>query len=508
MNFLVRALVSITVVGAVDLEARGGFVINTTTKARFHMKCVNWYGAHSNLYVVHGLESRSLSHIVSKLKESGANCVRLPVSDDMVLLNPVVSRASVLAMTSDECNHTQRALDVMDCVVDMLQRNNILIIFNSHCSWPAWVGAGGGASMQGLWHYGKNHTVYTWIRALEILARRYKVAGIDLRNEIHDQDGIEITWGKSPDITTDWLAASTLATQRLQRIDETMLIIVGGLCWNIDLRVMMREVGPMEAFVRQKLMYSTHAYSFSFWFNTDDLKYVAFTSLILSVSAFLCGFTIYFNHFFYVKYKVLRYPSMYSCLSEEFDVWEFLASSATFHAAWLIISWTYYNISSTNGCSTLAQDSLWLVIVSTVGLCLAGVSLLCKCNFPKTFYCHTFWGLSLCWFSLFAMSFFFVVLYLVSDQAYDDFLKLWALDNRPVPVWVGEFGDDVASPVKNHAWYIIWNFISKRYNLDFAYWAFNGRKWKANAWEDESFGLLKSNYEDFRSHPFVKEIFG
>jgi len=105
---------------------------------------------------------------------------------------------------------------------------------------------------------------------LEAFARRYKAAGIDLRNKLHDQDGVRITWGDSEDTDTDWLAASTLAYDRLHAVDPTCLLIVGGLCWNSDLRAMAKRVGPVRAFNNRKLIYTVHVYPFWFWWRAED----------------------------------------------------------------------------------------------------------------------------------------------------------------------------------------------------------------------------------------------
>ena len=34
------------------------------------------------------------------------------------------------------------------------------------------------------------------------------MVGIDIRNEIHDQDGVVITWGRSNDTDSDWKVAT------------------------------------------------------------------------------------------------------------------------------------------------------------------------------------------------------------------------------------------------------------------------------------------------------------
>ena len=73
-----------------------------------------------------------------------------------------------------------------------------------------------------------------------------------------------------------------------------------------------------------------------------------------------------------------------------------------------------------------------------------------------------------------------------------------------MPVWVGEFG--TGNP-NEPIFKLIWDFIHTKYNLDFAYWAFNGRKWWEGAWESESFGLMNDQYSDWRFPQFMHTMF-
>ncbi len=212
---------------ASTIIVEGPWILNSTSRQRIHLKCVNWYGAHQELYVVGGLELRSVSNLTNSLQASGANCVRLPYSIEMVKYNPVVKPDSVAGiLPSDGCNSTLRALDVMDCVVFHLQKRGMLLIFNNHNSWGSWVGAGAVKHQQGLWNM-PGYSTEDWIQSMEAITQRYKIAGMDLRNEIHDQGGVKITWGETTDVNTDWLAASTAAYERLHKIDPEILAIVG-----------------------------------------------------------------------------------------------------------------------------------------------------------------------------------------------------------------------------------------------------------------------------------------
>ncbi len=63
-----------------------------------------------------------------------------------------------------------------------------------------------------------------------------------------------ITWGKSDDADTDWLAAATLAEAAVARAAPESLVIVTSLCVGFDLRPLAQRPGPEAAMRRRKLV--------------------------------------------------------------------------------------------------------------------------------------------------------------------------------------------------------------------------------------------------------------
>jgi len=76
------------------------------------------------------------------------------------------------------------------------------------------------------------------------------------------------------------------------------------------------------------------------------------------------------------------------------------------------------------------------------------------------------------------------------------------------PVWMGEFGHEV----RGMYWINFMKYLSSR-DVDFAYWAINGKKWTAGytnqltgafhyydvaVWENETYGLLEEDYKTVR----------
>lgn len=504
------------------LVTEGPWIVNSTDRSRIHLRCANWYGAHQELYVVAGLELRSVSDLTDLFHASGANCVRLPYSIEMVKYNPVVRPESVAGvLPSDGCNSTIRALDVMDCVVLHLQRRGILLIFNNHNSWGGWVGAGASKNNdQGLWNL-PGYSTEDWIQSMEHITRRYKIAGMDLRNEIHDQGSVKITWGQSSDVDTDWLAASSAAYERLYKVDPDILAIVGGLCWNTDLSAMTKTVGPHSAFVNKKLVYTVHVYTFSFWWNGQDfitdfltpasfwLSLLCLTASVVTVVPVVTAVTGFQLQLAACKstgnaYGLLDPSVGWIHISDaSAAVSGFVSASLIFHLGWLALAIFYYNTASAAGCSSYAEDSIWLIVLASVLTLGAFVCLLWHlCCYGG---CRLLFAFGLVWLGLFFMGVSAVGAYLSSYQSYLDSLKAWSLKDRQVPVWVGEFGTGMPEePLFN----LIWEFISERHNLDFAYWAFNGRKYMNGAWESEAFGMMNDLYTEWRFPLFVHAMFG
>ena len=511
------------------LITEGHWILNSTNRQRVHLKCANWYGGHQELFVVGGLELRSVANLTDLFKSSGANCVRLTYSIEMVKYNPVVKPESIAGIApSDNCNSTERALGVMDCVVHHMQMRGILIIFNNHNSWAGWVGAGAAKNNdQGLWNL-PGYSTEDWIQSLEFLVRRYKISGIDLRNEIHDQGGVRITWGETSNVNTDWRAASTAAYERIYHVDPDILVIVGGLCWNTDLRAMAKKIGPSRAFANKKLVYTVHIYTFTFWWNAaaggNMIRHVItpYSLLFSFISLLIAGACIFTS---YQQQQMLwcsastttthmvsyRQLELLDCsdinhldcdnLKPTVVDWSiFLSMSIVFHVGWLCLAVFYFHTANAAGCSSFANDSIWLIRLASVLVFCSSVGIVCYIRDCVT----TAFVSGLVWLGALFFSIFALGTYLSSNTAYSDSLRSWSLDDISVPVLVGEFGTGTPDEA-SFKW--LWEFIHDRYNLDFAYWAFNGRKWMDGAWQSESYGLANDQYTRFRIPSFIKVIF-
>ena len=462
------------------LSTNGVHIVNASTGQRVRLKCVNWYGAHQEPLVPGGLEVTSADNIADLIALMGANCVRLPLSDQGVLNDPMIDPYFIMGRNAS-------ALQVLDTVVSSLTCRGLMVILNSHTTTPGWVGLEGAHEEvpQGLWH-GGNISTTEWVRGLALVSARYSsnplVIGIDIRNEIHDQGDTIITWGRSKDVDSDWLAAATIAEDGIAAVNPHMLIIVSGLCRAYDIRPLMDSPGPSAALERDKLVFSTHVYPFSWWWENIYwlwVMYVAIIVFIFSSLLLICVDT----------------PPSFCCL--EFNI--LIGSFLPFAVIWIAVACVKLLISRGVGCETLANESTYWIIA---GVCLLLVSAASNIHLLLTeddFMLPLVKGF-LCWTRLLCVV---VVIFSYVTGTYwmvlDD-LRRWRLEARTVPVFVGEFGTVVGDNT------VQWGYLNRvlhEFDLDFAYWAVNGRKWRNGVWETENYGLLNYNYSGLADKTFA-----
>jgi hypothetical protein len=335
-----------------------------------------------------------------------------------------------------------------------------------------------------------------WLACLEHMAQRYKhnllVVGMDIRNEIHDQDGITITWGRSDDIRTDWKSASSFADGVIEAVNPNMLIIVSGLCYGYDFDDMIRSPGPENALIRHKLVYTSHVYISALWW----------TQLLWTWISVLATFLLFFGLILSARqYRWLKRIER----PDATDWFLYLVSSVgPFMLLWVVLIMAYYTILTHVGCSAYVEHLrvwtwflMFMVVLSIV--CTIYLKVLYEID-PSRIWCFLF-GLACC-----AHALGFIILAIISQTYWMVENELHAWTNMPVPLWIGEFGAmwNNDTPIWNH----LLDFI-KNHNLDFAYWALNGAIWSSEKREyvDEPFGLLDMNYDEVRNPTLVSRLF-
>lgn len=197
---------------------------------------VNWFGMENQFYVPAGLDTQPLSEIIGRVKALGFNCIRLPFSNQLVEVNPVVS--THLAANPDLQN--LHALDIMDRIIAAAGAAGLKVILDDQRS-----SVGTQPELNGLW-YTRQYPESAWIHDWQTLATRYlgnpTVIGVDLRNEPHTgppgpwtikaylKQGS--TWGPYKGVdnrATDWRLAAERGGDAVLAINPHLLILVEGL---------------------------------------------------------------------------------------------------------------------------------------------------------------------------------------------------------------------------------------------------------------------------------------
>lgn len=243
---------------------------------------VTWYGMETSYWVPAGLDYQAYTAIMQTVRSLGYNTIRLPISNEMVESNPIVT-THVNANPQFKGLH---ALQVLDAIVRYAQQIGLKIILDDHLSHaerPKTVNY----LEEPLW-YAPGYPESAWIHDWVTLARRYKgnsaVIGFDLRNEPHsigpgawNLDAYlhrGATWGPYHGVDnpkTDWRLAAERAGNAVLAVNPHLLILVEGVMlypdpsqpggvdngwwgWNFS----MVKTYPVTLDVPHQLVYSPH----------------------------------------------------------------------------------------------------------------------------------------------------------------------------------------------------------------------------------------------------------
>jgi len=452
------------------------------------LRCVNWYGAHMESFVAGGLDKRSCGAIAESITGIGANCVRLPLSVELVMDNPTPNVSAIAGIDRLECN-VSTALEVLDCQVQELTRRGLMVILNNHNSIAGWVGAGEKVP-QGLWHTARFAT-RDWVASLVALASRYRdnplVVGIDIRNEIHDQDGTVITWGKTADVDSDWKAATLLADAAIREVNPDVLVIVSGLSRAYDLRAMQ----DLQNY-RSKYVFTTHVYTFSWWFTKVDWVLVFWLSLL-----FMAG-NLFGVYYLRRRQHVLR---AYVAVRNSRPAWPYVFAGAVLFPVYaVVVSLVWMQQAKQVGCNSIADDANVTLYLGIFGFFVVTVAVLvlktCEnvMSWSRLLLCFCAWNACLgavqAGLSVFYQSYGAVV--------WD--LRRW--ESRHIPVWVGEFGAVVGDT--SVAWGWLMTYIR---DMHYAYWPLNGCAKPFETFRNDTYGILDCDWVTVRNVNWTKTIF-
>lgn len=448
-------LVTLTPLVGAWLYSSGTDIRSAETYLPVRLRCINWYGAHMETFVAGGLDTRSCGAIADTIVTIGANCVRIPLSVQLVLDDPSPPASAIAGLNASECN-VSTALEVLDCQVRELTRRGLMVILNSHTSYAGWVG-GFERVPQGLWHTPKYPTT-AWVASLVLLAARYKrdplVVGIDIRNEIHDQDGTVITWGQSNDVDSDWKAATVLADAAIRVVNPDVLVIVCGLSLAYDLRAMQ----DLDNY-RSKYVFTTHVYQFSWWFTRVNWGLVLWLSLLFVTCNLVgAGCIRRQQHSLRVYMRVRNYQ----------PAWPYVVAGAVLlpiYAA--VVSLAWIKLATQTGCSSIAHDASPTLYVGIFGMLLVAVAFVVLARNEN----------EMCWSRLATCFFLWNVLLGAVQVCFSIFYQTYAAvqwdlrrwGSSHIPVFVGEFGTVVGDTSESWGW-----LMASIGNMHYAYWPLNG----------------------------------
>jgi len=470
------------------LYSCGTEIRSETTHLPVRLRCVNWYGAHMKTFVAGGLDKRSCGAIADSIGEIGANCVRIPLSVQVVLQDPVPPPTAIAGLNASGCN-ASTALEVLDCQVRELTRRGIMVILNNHNSFAGWVGSYERVP-QGLWHTADFPTK-DWVASLALLAARYRsdplVVGIDIRNEIHDQNGTVITWGKTDDVDSDWKAATILAESAIREANPEVLVIVSGLSLSSDLRAMQ----DLDNY-RSKYVFTTHVYQSSWWFTSINWR------LVLLFSLFFIGGNLGVVCYVHKRYKAWRPYTTVRTYRRDLP---YVISGAVLLPMYaVVVSLVWIEQANQAGCSSIAEDSTPTLYLGMFGLFVVKLAWIVLATHENVL-C---WGRLLMYLCLWNVCLGAVQVALcVFYQTYG--AVLWELrrwDSKHIPVMVGEFGTYLGDT--RVAWGWLLHYIR---DMHFAYWPLNGCAQRFETLRNDTFGLLDCDWVTIRDVNLTKRIF-
>eukprot|EP00927_Polykrikos_kofoidii_P027717 TRINITY_DN24292_c0_g2_i1.p1 TRINITY_DN24292_c0_g2~~TRINITY_DN24292_c0_g2_i1.p1 ORF type:complete len:754 (-),score=62.40 TRINITY_DN24292_c0_g2_i1:175-2169(-) len=202
-----------------------------------------------------GMEVRPIEETASLIVELGFNCVRLPYSVQATLENPVVQDDF---LQGNPRLQGKRFMDVFEATVNAFTDVGLMVILDNHNSKAGWCCFP--FQDQGLW-YTPGFPTEAWIESLVNQTAHFRsnplVVGQAVRNEVHDYGGVQLTWGDG-NPKTDWHMMATLAGNKILEANPDVLVVINGICSGICLNPV-REL-PIVLDVPHRVVYEVHNY--------------------------------------------------------------------------------------------------------------------------------------------------------------------------------------------------------------------------------------------------------
>jgi hypothetical protein len=277
-----------------------------------------------------------------------------------------------------------------------------------------------------------------------------------------------------------------LADAAIREANPEMLVIVSGLCRSYDLRAMQ----DLENY-RSKYVFTTHSYTWSWWFTRVDWVLVMWLSLLFSAGNL--GVAVWLR-----RKHVLR---TYIAARKDAHSWAYVLAAGGLAPLYvLVVSVLWVYTANQNGCSSIAEDATGTLVLGVLGV-TAWVLACCVLATHENelrwsrlatnaCLCNAWLGLLQAGFSVFYQTYWAV---------------LWELrrwDSRKIPVWVGEFGTVVGDT--SEAWGWMMTYVR---HMHYAYWPLNGCKERVGTISNDSYGILDCDWKTVRDWNWTRSIF-
>lgn len=178
------------------LRTSGSLIVDAQGD-KVKLACTNWYGSHMENYAPNGLHKRPLREIVEHIAALGFNCVRLPLSVEMIINDPIVPTEALVA-NPDLVGLS--ALAINDILINEFETAGLMVVLNIHTQAASWCCKTD--DINGLWNT-PDWPTDKWVQSIAESTARYanksNVVAYDIKNELHDYDGTILDWGKTGD---------------------------------------------------------------------------------------------------------------------------------------------------------------------------------------------------------------------------------------------------------------------------------------------------------------------
>jgi hypothetical protein len=277
-----------------------------------------------------------------------------------------------------------------------------------------------------------------------------------------------------------------MADAAIRQANPEVLVIVSGLCRSYDLRAMQ----DLQNY-RSKYVFTTHVYTFSWWFTAVNWTLVFWLTLLFVAANLFGVYTLR------QKQHVLR---SYVAVRHYMPAWPYVvAGAALFPLYAVLVSLVWIQQAKQAGCSSIADDATPTLYLGIFGLIV--VALACLVLRHENVMCWRRLAICFCLWNAFlgAVQLGLSLFYQTYGAVLWD-LRRW--HSTHIPVWVGEFGTVVGDT--SVAWNWLMTYIR---DMHYAYWPLNGCAQRFETFKNDTYGILDCDWATIRNVNWTKTIF-